>query len=228
MSKRRLPYLHRRCNGSLSFRIGVPADLREHVGCREFTKALGTPDAGEGVAIALALAGQAKQLFYQLRSDSMKKKRGGRTKRTYYSWEIEIDESGAPKKIRLTDAKPGEEVAIDATISTALSRIAQHRDAAHQSSTRADSNYVPEPESRQIDSVPRFSTVVQRFLDTYPKEKQSGMYRKHKAVLPMLLEIIRDKPVSAIKQANINEFFELLERLPPRWSDECRKRRITI
>lgn len=114
MSRRRLPYLQRRCNGSLSFRISVPVDLRRLTGCREITKSLATTDSGEGIAIAMALAGQAKQLFQKLRSEFMaKKRRNGGTNRTYYAWEIEIDELGAPKKIRVTDAKPGEEAAID-------------------------------------------------------------------------------------------------------------------
>lgn len=114
MSRRRLPYLQRRCNGSLSFRISVPVDLRRLTGCREITKSLATTDSGEGIAIAMALAGQAKQLFQKLRSEFMaKKRRNGGTNRTYYAWEIEIDELGAPKKIRVTDATPGEEAAID-------------------------------------------------------------------------------------------------------------------
>lgn len=153
-----------------------------------------------------------------------KKRNGGGTYRTDYTWEIEIDELGAPKKIRVTDAMPGEEAAIDATITTALDKLAEHR-----APPRQVSNPNASPSLTQAQqSAPLFSKVVQKFLETYPKERQAGMYRKHKAVLPMFRDVIGDKPVSEIKQTDINDFFELLERLPPRWSDECRKRRLTI
>ena len=44
----------------------------------------------------------------------------------------------------------------------------------------------------------------------------------------MLLNVIGDKPVNEIKQLDIKSFFALVELLPPRWSDECRKRAISI
>jgi integrase len=54
------------------------------------------------------------------------------------------------------------------------------------------------------------------------------MFRKHQTVLPILLEITGNKPINELKQADINAFFALLEKMPPRWSDECRKRKLTI
>ncbi len=53
--------------------------------------------------------------------------------------------------------------------------------------------------------------------------KKQDMFRKHKTVLPMLLEITGNKPINELKQTDINAFFALLEKLPPRWPDECQK-----
>lgn len=62
----RQTYLQRRKN-ALSFRIGVPHDLRRAIGSRELTKALGTADIKHAQPAALILAGQAQQLFNKIR-----------------------------------------------------------------------------------------------------------------------------------------------------------------
>jgi integrase len=55
------------------------------------------------------------------------------------------------------------------------------------------------------------------------------MFKKHSAVLPMFRDVIgASKPVSAIKQADVNDFFKLVNKLPPRWKDEIRRRELTI
>jgi hypothetical protein len=56
------PYLIQRGN-TLFFRISVPEDLRLHIGLREITKTLRTPNKQKTTPIALSLVAQAKQLF---------------------------------------------------------------------------------------------------------------------------------------------------------------------
>ena len=73
-----------------------------------------------------------------------------------------------------------------------------------------------------------FEAVIKDFLESYPKIKNKAMYRKHQAVLTMLLEVVGNISVTELRQASINDFFKLLERLPPRWGDECRKRKLSI
>lgn len=84
------------------------------------------------------------------------------------------------------------------------------------------------PEAVKIDSIPMLETVIGGFLNSYQRDKKQDMFRKHQTVLPMLLEIIGNKPINELKQVDINGLFTLLEKLPPRWPDECRKRKLTI
>lgn len=110
---------------------------------------------------------------------------------------------------------------------------------------RAEGIEVPTPEALPIDSraapidelptsstkpsnAPLFDEVIKGFLTTYAKGKNTAMYRKHQPVLMMLLEVIGNKPVTELRQADLNGFFNLLGRLPPRWRDECRKRKMTV
>lgn len=77
-------------------------------------------------------------------------------------------------------------------------------------------------------SAPKLSLIIKSFLDGYQKNKHPAMFKKHQSALPMFLNFIGDKPINEIKQIDIKKFFELIESLPPRWSDECRKRAISI
>lgn len=43
----------------------------------------------------------------------------------------------------------------------------------------------------------------------------------------MLLEVIGDKPVSELKQADINNFFDLAQALPPQWKNISKQKKIT-
>ena len=83
-------------------------------------------------------------------------------------------------------------------------------------------------EMARSNSVPTLKKVVDAFLNGYQQNKSPAMFKKHKPVLSMLLAVIGDKPITEIKQADINGFFELLGRLPPRWADECRSRKLTV
>lgn len=85
-----------------------------------------------------------------------------------------------------------------------------------------------EPTTTSTDAagVPMLSKVVEYFLDKYP-DKLKPMYRKHTATLPMFLQWLGDKPVTEIKQLDIEDFLSGLCKLPPRWSDACRQQGIT-
>jgi len=69
------------------------------------------------------------------------------------------------------------------------------------------------------------SQVVQHFLDNY--DKTAAMYRKHQVALGLLLESVGDVPVSEIRQIDIDTYFDMLSRLPPRWPDEVRRKGIS-
>jgi hypothetical protein len=75
---------------------------------------------------------------------------------------------------------------------------------------------------------PLLSAVIDQFLAKYPAKKKPEMLKKHQTVLQLLLQAIGDRRVDALKRMHLNGFFELLHRLPPRWSDELRKRKCSI
>jgi integrase len=80
------------------------------------------------------------------------------------------------------------------------------------------------PASRS--NTPLLSEVIKGFLDDYAHAKP--MYKKHQAVLPMFLELVGDRTVNELRQLDIDEFFKLICRLPPRWSDQVRRRKVSI
>jgi len=74
-------------------------------------------------------------------------------------------------------------------------------------------------------SMPRLGQVIEHFLNNY--DKTAAMFKKHQAALGLLLESIGDVPVSQIRQLQIDAYFDMLCRLPPRWADEVRKKGIS-
>lgn len=92
---------------------------------------------------------------------------------------------------------------------------------------RYEGEDVPTP---TLDSVEQnhLSEVIQDYLDTYPAKKQAAMYKKITGVLPMFLEVVGDKPLCQLRQTDINQFFDLVQTLPPRWKDIVRQRKMTV
>jgi integrase len=86
---------------------------------------------------------------------------------------------------------------------------------------------VPSAPPPTPDAAPLLSKVIRQFLTKYPAKKKE-MLKKHQTVLRLLLEVLGDRPVSSLKQMDLNGFFDLLHRLPPRWSDELRKRKCSV
>lgn len=87
----------------------------------------------------------------------------------------------------------------------------------------------PEPKVRKSKTkgAPTLGKVVDLFLSRYPKDKSASMFRKHSGVLPLLVEVIgKNKPVDELKQADITHFFDLIQKLPPRWKDVCNREKI--
>lgn len=71
------------------------------------------------------------------------------------------------------------------------------------------------------------SAAVTEFLAHLPP-KQRAMRRKHEAVLPALLDVIGDMPITELRQTYINEFLRTIQKLPPRWADIRRRTGKTI
>ena len=65
------------------------------------------------------------------------------------------------------------------------------------------------------------SSVISHFLGKQPQD--APMFKKTQGATALLLEVLGDRPISTIKQKEIDDFFGLLCRLPPRWHDKKRQ-----
>lgn len=54
------------------------------------------------------------------------------------------------------------------------------------------------------------------------------MFKKHQAALSLMLEFLGDVAISGIKQMDIDNYFEMVSRLPPRWPDVIRQKGISV
>lgn len=84
------------------------------------------------------------------------------------------------------------------------------------------------PAPAPLKPVPTLRVVVDAFLAQYEKRDKPQMLKKHRPALNMLVEIVGDRPVNELRQADLNEFFDVLTTLPPRWSDQCRQRKLSV
>jgi len=82
------------------------------------------------------------------------------------------------------------------------------------------------PSAGVPEGVLMLSAVVSAFLDK--QDKSLSMFSKYSACLALFLEVVGDVPVQALRQTAIDDFFALLCKLPPRWSDAKRKRRCSV
>lgn len=71
-------------------------------------------------------------------------------------------------------------------------------------------------------NIPRLSEVTQNFLGK--QDKAAPMFKKFTVSMDLLLEVLGDRPVDALRQKEVDDFFALLCRLPLRWKD---KKRVT-
>src|SRR5690606_32037185 len=68
--------------------------------------------------------------------------------------------------------------------------------------------YVPTPASTFNRDTPTLSVVIKAYLERYEKTGKHSMLRKIHAVLPLLLELIGDKPIGLLTQPDLVSFFE--------------------
>lgn len=84
----------------------------------------------------------------------------------------------------------------------------------------------PKPEKLPTPKVPLLSEVIEHFI---AKQRDDvPMYKKYRPALGLFLECVGDKPVDQLKQREIDEYFELLCRLPYRWSDQKKKHNLSV
>ena len=237
---RQIPYMKRRGFG-FTFRISVPFDLRSRIGTSEITKALHTSNKKLAEPMVLVFAARAKHLFGELRSYMTTASDSDDDKRAVMDFDklqkhmvnvkhrLNIDDLTLQHEDELLAQRRLHKQELETTKLKAENEVlrqllAGNRDL-HSTSSSATVSPLTEPAK---SAAPMLKTVIDSFLSKYQQDKKPAMFKKHKPVLTMLIEVIGDKPINELKQADINDFFELLGNLPPRWSDECRKRKLNI
>lgn len=229
---RQSPFLSRR-RDTLAFRIAVPASLRWLLGSRELTRSLRTGDRRTALPRALAMAATAKLLFYELKlmAGSDEKKllalvEAAKRKLDLAATKNEHDEELLGQRREFLRELEHTELRTKAAV---LDQLVAAGLASRTEGRTADAlaHSAPFPLPPTPDEAPMLSKVIGQFLTKYPAKKKE-MLKKHQTVLRLLLEVLGDRPVSSLKQMDLNRFFDLLHRLPPRWSDELRKRKCSV
>lgn len=223
------PYLQRR-GDALFFRIAVPADLRPHIGEREITKTLRTVQKTHAIPMALEYAALVKRVFIEVRA-GMAEQNEQKLREILLS---------AKHKLRLDELRDQHQEELDERDRQYKRELEQVRLKSENEVMRrvlVEFKTLPIPTPSPISesalaplagsSVPMLSAVIDGFMTNWPKDKKE-MLKKHRTVLPMFLEIVGDKSVTSLRQADLNEFFRLIQELPPRWKDMCGRRKMTV
>jgi integrase len=217
MSKQIL-FLHRR-GDIFSYRIAIPLELRGAIGCREFTKSLHTSNRVIAQPVALELAALTKRLFNELRTLMAENSNSESIELAKLKFEIKMRK--VLRGIEANEAQIETEKQVDFAVMKVKSELFDnHLQHAIKSS-------LP-PRVPDSPASPLLSKVIESFIQNYPRDIHLEMFKKHSTVLPLFIEIVGDKHINQLKQSDVNDFFKLIQLLPPRWADECRKKKIRV
>ena len=208
---RQLPFLQRR-RDTFFFRIAVPADLRSLAGKRELTRTLQTTNRQIAVPMALSLAASAKQLFHQLRTTMTDKRKSADGIGFYLTTSFEFDETGNLKGVEVK-GEPGEDSAV---IEASKAIVESNAIARQKYQVVAPVAYeIKTSRPQNLPTAPTLDEVVEKFLDGYSHKIASQ--NKLRTTLNMFLRFMGDKPVTDIKQIDLADFLNLIQRLPSEW-----------
>lgn len=227
----RAPFLQRR-GFALSFRLAVPADLHALVGRREITKALPASSRASGALLALQAAVRVKRVFAELREGSATMdERKLADLITEAKHKLKLDELKDEHAAELVEERRQRRQELQ------VARLQGENEGLRQALVGKPNAIAADPSTPAATLAPpaaaaaaavgpTLTEVVADFLKRHRKDK-AAMLKKHQGVLPLFLELIGNKPVTAIRQADINRFLDLVQKLPPRWRDECRKKGVS-
>ena len=194
----KIPYLFRR-NNTFYFRIAVPAVLREKFQCREVIHTLNTEKRLEAVPLALRFASEVIKLFNDANTmtetDMIHKRQLWalreklKIKDRLHNEELEQKELDYFSELRRVKSAAGLQ---------AENKLLKEMVNGDGSKNRAFKEPV-------VSKSPLLSVVIDEFLNQYDKGKKSMMV-KHKANLPVMLELLGNRPINQIRHIDINRF----------------------
>lgn len=221
------PFMQRR-GDNFYFRIQVPVELRQMVGQREFTRTLKTGDRAKALPLALELGAVAKRLFDALRQPTMsssefiKLLRAAREKLAIN--EIKSEHIQVVADLEEQHKREMRVSKLQAQVDTYERLLERLPPTTHASFTATPTLAT---EVAIIAPVPTFTHVLDKYLEDYPKDKRGEMFKKIQPALILLRDFIGDKPVNAVRQTDLNAFFHLVGRLPPKWAAGCKRLSLT-
>lgn len=225
-----IPFLYlREC--TFAFRIAVPLDLRSHLKQREIVRSLSTLDHQIATPLALEFGAAAKRYFYDLRcclSNNDNSKLLSLLKDWKHKFEIgELRDQHRDELIqqKIVFEREIEKARLEAKVEALEGALAGVRELVVHAPAQ-DQELVPKALSDT--SAPMLKEVVDVFLERYSKTTSKAMLKKHGFVLPMFVDVVGNRPITQLKQAHINEFFDLVCNLPPRWKDKCRQQNLNV
>lgn len=248
---RSAPYLQRR-GFSLSFRISVPLDLRPIFNKHEITKALPTSNRRQAVPMALEYAACAKRMFFELRAamtasnnneeqtqmiDPLKlQKLSLETKfklkhiDTIIEYEDEAAQKNREHRAEIAEKDRQHKTDLQHARLEAENETMRRVLAGSHTSTTPILTVLTKVAPERLVNIPSatLKNAIDSYLSDYKRNGKAAMFKKHEAALPLLLEIIGNKPISEVMQEDIIEFFNVINNLPPRWQDACRKQKLSV
>ncbi len=232
------PYLFRRGN-ILYFRIAVPFKLRAILKVSELSQSLVTQDLKTAIPAAYALASEAISLFNYSDTLMTEKDPTGDliAKIDLDKYESQLSDAifNKPTGLRKLLADKRRDIAKDFKIESLESGYealeSKHKLELALLETRVKAESLDKlsslkPVAEKKSKSPKLSVVIEDFLERYDHSK-SSMLTKLKGALPIFLELITDKPVSQILQGDVNNFFDLVQKLPVK-RDAAKFRRMNI
>ena len=205
----RLPsHLHRNRCGILYFRIAIPADLRVHFGQAEVYRSLDTAKVIDAALSAQTLALSFKNLFRQLREESMcatKKKFSNAGTKVGMIMELSLDEFRRPKGKITTE--PGDSPAMV------------------QSAIQAMAAMLNPPVERPIEVSPApaigpASKLLSSYIEPYLAHVQTAnkpttkTLDSYHAAIVLFIDIVGDKPLSNLAVTDQNRFEDTIGKIP--------------
>lgn len=238
------PYLQRRGRG-FTFRISVPPELRHLIGAREFTKALSETNHEAASPTALEFAAAAKRLFCEVRAMGGRGMDHDKLQLMVAKLQRKLDREDAEERAQEVERLHALELQrlervreeavrvarLEAENAALLKALEVQRRPIHVEVAQAaavEQPLVATTLTTSAKSVLTLRGIVDAFLAQYEKRDKPQMLKKHRPALNMLVEVVGDKPVNDLRQADLNEFFDVLTALPPRWSDQCRQHKLSV
>lgn len=217
-----LPYLVRR-GDAWCFRLSIPPDLQPILERTAITRSLGRVTRLEAAAQSLVLAQRLKVAFARARQLMPSYKDDPSFKHLIQTQlRIAVLTEERDEARQASDAERAARLRIERQASAEAEAAARKARIEVLDAVRAlqpaPIQVAAHPAASRGRVEPTVGDVIDQFLSAMESRGQSPMLKKHRTCLPMFRTTVGHLRTSELKQAHLNEFFDLLLKLPPNWT----------